>query len=110
MPNRLSLETSPYLLQHADNPVDWYPWGAEAFERARPVLSAMGKTITHFGPTGSGQAAKATNQAFGRGVIDGYRRQGFDAVLAPSFSFATSVKARSAPARSFSARLARPRT
>jgi hypothetical protein len=34
--NRLILETSPYLLQHAHNPVDWHPWGDEAFERARP--------------------------------------------------------------------------
>ena len=33
MPNRLSQETSPYLLQHANNPVDWYPWGEEALER-----------------------------------------------------------------------------
>ena len=33
--NRLAQETSPYLLQHAHNPVDWYPWGPEAFERAR---------------------------------------------------------------------------
>ncbi len=40
--NRLASETSPYLRQHADNPVDWYPWGDEAFDRARsedrPVL------------------------------------------------------------------------
>ena len=40
--NRLATETSPYLLQHADNPVDWYPWGDEAFTRAReedkPIL------------------------------------------------------------------------
>jgi 3-hydroxyisobutyrate dehydrogenase len=43
---------------------------AEAFERARPVLSAMGKTITHFGPTGSGQAAKATNQIMCAGIIE----------------------------------------
>ncbi|HAH64386.1 MAG TPA: thioredoxin domain-containing protein, partial [Rhizobiales bacterium] len=35
MPNRLSRETSPYLRQHAENPVDWYPWGEEAFRRAR---------------------------------------------------------------------------
>ena len=35
MSNRLARERSPYLLQHADNPVDWYPWGDEAFERAR---------------------------------------------------------------------------
>ena len=46
MANRLAGETSPYLLQHADNPVDWYPWGAEAFARARaegkPVLLSVG--------------------------------------------------------------------
>lgn len=35
MPNRLAKETSPYLRQHAENPVDWYPWGEEAFRRAR---------------------------------------------------------------------------
>ncbi len=35
MPNYLSGESSPYLLQHADNPVDWYPWGEKALERAR---------------------------------------------------------------------------
>jgi uncharacterized protein len=35
MPNRLSRETSPYLRQHAENPVDRYPWGGEAFRRAR---------------------------------------------------------------------------
>ena len=33
--NRLAKESSPYLLQHAHNPVDWYPWGAEAFEKAK---------------------------------------------------------------------------
>src|SRR3712207_9488047 len=35
MANRLAKETSPYLLQHKDNPVDWYPWGEEALKRAR---------------------------------------------------------------------------
>ncbi len=35
MPNRLATESSPYLLQHAQNPVDWYPWGDEPFERAQ---------------------------------------------------------------------------
>lgn len=35
MPNRLKNEKSPYLLQHKDNPVDWYPWGKEAFEKAK---------------------------------------------------------------------------
>jgi 3-hydroxyisobutyrate dehydrogenase len=43
---------------------------AEAFERARPLLGALGKTITHFGPTGSGQAAKATNQIMCAGIIE----------------------------------------
>jgi 3-hydroxyisobutyrate dehydrogenase len=41
-----------------------------AFERARPILGAMGRTITHFGPTGSGQAAKATNQIMCAGIIE----------------------------------------
>ncbi|MGA5640633.1 DUF255 domain-containing protein [Streptomyces sp. CS081A] len=44
--NRLAGVTSPYLLQHADNPVDWWPWGPEAFEEARrrdvPVLLSVG--------------------------------------------------------------------
>ena len=35
MPNRLINETSPYLLQHAHNPVDWYPWGEEALQKAK---------------------------------------------------------------------------
>lgn len=43
---------------------------AQAFERARPVLEAMGRTITHFGPVGSGQAAKATNQIMCAGIIE----------------------------------------
>jgi 3-hydroxyisobutyrate dehydrogenase len=44
--------------------------GTQAFERAKPVLEAMGRTITHFGPTGSGQAAKATNQIMCAGIIE----------------------------------------
>ncbi|HEX6021802.1 MAG TPA: thioredoxin domain-containing protein, partial [Solirubrobacter sp.] len=52
MTNRLASETSPYLLQHADNPVDWYPWGEEAFERARaedkPVLVSIGYAACHW--------------------------------------------------------------
>jgi uncharacterized protein YyaL (SSP411 family) len=50
--NRLAEETSPYLLQHADNPVDWYPWGAEALERARaedkPILLSVGYAACHW--------------------------------------------------------------
>jgi uncharacterized protein len=52
MPNRLAGETSPYLQQHADNPVDWYPWGKAAFERARaedrPILLSVGYSACHW--------------------------------------------------------------
>jgi uncharacterized protein YyaL (SSP411 family) len=52
MPNRLANETSPYLLQHADNPVDWYPWCDEAFAHAReqdkPVLLSIGYSACHW--------------------------------------------------------------
>jgi uncharacterized protein len=50
--NRLARETSPYLLQHAHNPVDWYPWGPEALERARredrPILLSIGYAACHW--------------------------------------------------------------
>ncbi len=50
--NRLASETSPYLLQHAGNPVDWYPWGEEALERARaedkPILLSIGYSACHW--------------------------------------------------------------
>ena len=52
MQNRLAKETSPYLLQHADNPVDWYPWGDEAFALARetgkPILLSVGYSACHW--------------------------------------------------------------
>jgi uncharacterized protein len=52
MANRLAQETSPYLLQHKDNPVDWFPWGAEALERAReegrPILLSVGYSACHW--------------------------------------------------------------
>ncbi|GGS78602.1 thioredoxin domain-containing protein [Streptomyces cinerochromogenes] len=52
MANRLAHETSPYLLQHADNPVDWWPWSGEAFEEARrtgrPVLLSVGYSSCHW--------------------------------------------------------------
>src|SRR5438128_2276602 len=51
-PNRLAAETSPYLLQHAHNPVDWYPWSEEAFARARaenrPILLSVGYSACHW--------------------------------------------------------------
>jgi uncharacterized protein len=52
MSNRLAHETSPYLLQHKDNPVDWYPWGADALERAKtedkPILLSVGYAACHW--------------------------------------------------------------
>ncbi len=50
--NHLASETSPYLLQHAENPVDWHPWGSEAFEQARnedrPILLSIGYSACHW--------------------------------------------------------------
>ena len=52
VPNRLAHETSPYLQQHAANPVDWYPWGPEALERAqredKPILLSVGYSACHW--------------------------------------------------------------
>jgi len=52
MPNRLAAEQSPYLLQHKDNPVDWYPWGDAAFETARrqdkPIFLSVGYSTCHW--------------------------------------------------------------
>ena len=52
MPNRLAAESSPYLQQHAENPVDWYAWGPEAFARAvaedKPILLSIGYAACHW--------------------------------------------------------------
>jgi uncharacterized protein YyaL (SSP411 family) len=52
MPNRLAHETSPYLQQHADNPVNWHPWGEEALKLARdqdkPILLSVGYSACHW--------------------------------------------------------------
>lgn len=52
MPNRLAQETSPYLVQHKDNPVDWYPWGPEALERSKreqkPIFLSIGYSACHW--------------------------------------------------------------
>ena len=52
MSNRLAAERSPYLLQHAENPVDWYPWGQEAFDKAReldrPIFLSIGYSTCHW--------------------------------------------------------------
>ncbi|MDP6495374.1 MAG: DUF255 domain-containing protein, partial [Dehalococcoidia bacterium] len=52
MPNHLISETSPYLLQHAHNPVNWFPWGQEAFHKAlaedKPILLSIGYSACHW--------------------------------------------------------------
>lgn len=52
MSNHLKSQTSPYLLQHAENPVDWYPWGAEAFckakEEDKPIFLSIGYSTCHW--------------------------------------------------------------
>ncbi|MEJ0083627.1 MAG: DUF255 domain-containing protein [Puia sp.] len=52
MPNRLAKESSPYLLQHAHNPVDWFPWGDEAIQKSRdedkPMLVSIGYSACHW--------------------------------------------------------------
>jgi hypothetical protein len=51
-PNRLINEMSPYLLQHAYNPVNWFPWGEEAFTKAReeykPIFLSLGYSVCHW--------------------------------------------------------------
>lgn len=52
MSNRLKEQSSPYLLQHSENPVDWYPWGDEAFEKAgreeKPIFLSIGYSTCHW--------------------------------------------------------------
>ena len=52
MPNRLINETSPYLVQHANNPVDWFPWGEEALQKSRqedkPIFLSIGYSACHW--------------------------------------------------------------
>ena len=52
MSNHLAKETSPYLLQHADNPVDWYPWGEQALKKAemedKPIFLSIGYSACHW--------------------------------------------------------------
>jgi uncharacterized protein YyaL (SSP411 family) len=48
MPNHLISEKSPYLQQHAHNPVDWYPWGEAAFEKSRAIFLSVGYSTCHW--------------------------------------------------------------
>ena len=88
--NRLAQETSPYLLQHADNPVDWYPWGDEALRRARelnlPLLVSIGYSACHWCHVMAHESfedpetAAAMNQRFVCIKVDREERPDIDAV------------------------------
>ena len=88
--NRLGSETSPYLRQHAHNPVDWYPWGDEAFERARaenrPVFLSVGYSACHWCHVMAHesfedeQTAKELNERFVSIKVDREERPDVDAV------------------------------
>jgi hypothetical protein len=88
--NRLAGETSPYLRQHADNPVDWYPWGDEAFDRAReqnrPVFLSIGYSACHWCHVMAHESfenpdtADALNAAFISVKVDREERPDVDAV------------------------------
>ena len=90
MPNRLAAETSPYLLQHADNPVDWYPWGEEALGRARaedrPILLSIGYAACHWCHVMAhesfedSETARVMNERFVNVKVDREERPDLDSV------------------------------
>ncbi|MBW3534120.1 MAG: thioredoxin domain-containing protein [Gemmatimonadetes bacterium] len=90
MPNRLAAESSPYLLQHADNPVAWHPWGPEALERARsedrPILLSVGYSACHWCHVMERESfsddatAEAMNRAFVCVKVDREERPDVDGV------------------------------
>jgi uncharacterized protein len=90
MPNQLIHETSPYLLQHAHNPVEWYPWGEEAFEKARrenkPVLLSIGYSACHWCHVMAHESfenediAKLMNQLFVNIKVDREERPDLDQI------------------------------
>ncbi|MEX2295274.1 MAG: thioredoxin domain-containing protein [Gemmatimonadota bacterium] len=90
MPNRLEHERSPYLRQHAHNPVDWFPWGDEAFARARekklPILLSIGYSACHWCHVmeresfESPETARAMNEGFVNVKVDREERPDVDAL------------------------------
>jgi uncharacterized protein YyaL (SSP411 family) len=91
MPNRLAGESSPYLLQHRNNPVDWYPWGEEALARARdldrPLIVSVGYSACHWCHVMAHESfedpevAKFMNEQFVPVKVDREERPDVDAVL-----------------------------
>ncbi|MBC2875261.1 MULTISPECIES: thioredoxin domain-containing protein [Streptomyces] len=99
MPNRLAHETSPYLLQHVDNPVDWWPWSPEAFAEARrrdvPVLLSVGYSSCHWCHVMAGESfedeetAAYLNEHFVSVKVDREERPDIDAVYMEAVQAAT---------------------
>ncbi|MEU7551202.1 thioredoxin domain-containing protein [Streptomyces sp. NPDC044571] len=99
MSNRLANETSPYLLQHADNPVDWWPWSPEAFAEARerdvPVLLSVGYSSCHWCHVMAHESfedeptAAAMNEHFVNIKVDREERPDVDAVYMEAVQAAT---------------------
>ncbi|MDX1654378.1 MAG: thioredoxin domain-containing protein, partial [Candidatus Competibacteraceae bacterium] len=93
--NRLTRETSPYLLQHAHNPVDWYPWGEEALERARredrPILLSIGYSACHWCHVMAHESfedqatAQVMNQLFVNIKVDREERPDLDKIYQQAF-------------------------
>ena len=111
--NRLADETSPYLRQHADNPVDWYPWGEEAFARARaedkPILLSVGYSSCHWCHVMAHESfedpdiAAIMNERFVNVKVDREERPDVDAV------YMQAVQAMTGCGRLADDRLPRPR-
>ena len=90
MSNRLAAESSPYLLQHADNPVDWYPWGEDALDRARredrPILLSIGYSACHWCHVmahdcfGDAEVAAVMNRLFVNIKVDREERPDLDQI------------------------------
>src|SRR4030042_1100278 len=90
MPNRLITEASPYLRQHAHNPVDWFPWGAEAFEKAqsedKPIFLSIGYSTCHWCHVMAhesfedSEVARLMNEAFVSVKVDREERPDIDSV------------------------------
>ncbi|HAG44597.1 MAG TPA: thioredoxin domain-containing protein, partial [Clostridium sp.] len=88
--NRLINEKSPYLLQHAHNPVDWYPWGEEAFEKARrenkPIFLSIGYSTCHWCHVMEGESfedeevAKVLNDNYVAIKVDREERPDIDSI------------------------------
>ena len=99
MPNRLAKETSPYLQQHADNPVDWYAWGPEALEESKrsnkPILLSIGYSACHWCHVMAHESfeddevARVMNDAFVNIKVDREERPDLDQIYQASHALLT---------------------